>query len=121
MVTIVRGEDRTSAGMFSYVRLEKRVPRDHPLRAIRALVDAALVELSPAFVEHYSRVGRPSVPPERLLRALLLQAFYTIRSELLLMEQLDHNLLFRWCHQHDQAQADRGDPMMLGFKGFSDW
>jgi transposase len=96
MVTVVRGEDRKSDGMFSYVRLEERVPRDHPLRAIRALVDAALVELSPAFAALYARVGRPSVPPEHLLRGLLLQAFYTIRSERLLMEQLDYNLLFRW-------------------------
>ena len=92
----MRGEDRKSEGMFSYVRLEERVPRDHPLRAIRALVDAALAELSASFAELYARVGRPSVPPERLLRALLLQAFYTIRSERLLMEQLDYNLLFRW-------------------------
>jgi transposase len=96
MVTVVRGEDRKSAGMFSYVRLEERVPRDHPLRAIRALVDAVLAELSPSFEALYARVGRPSVPPERLLRALLLQAFYTVRSERLLMEQLDYNLLFRW-------------------------
>ncbi len=92
----MRGEDRKSAGMFSYVRLEERVPREHPLRAIRVLVDAELAELSPAFAELYARVGRPSVPPERLLRALLLQAFYTVRSERLLMEQLDYNLLFRW-------------------------
>ncbi len=92
----MRGEDRQSAGMFSYVRLEERVPGDHPLRAIRVLVDAALKELSRAFAALYARVGRPSVPPERLLRALLLQAFYTIRSERLLMEQLDYNLLFRW-------------------------
>jgi len=82
--------------MFSYVRLEERVPADHPLRAIRALVDAVLSELSPAFETLYARVGRPSVPPEHLLRALLLQAFYTVRSERLLMEQLDYNLLFRW-------------------------
>jgi transposase len=82
--------------MFSYVRLEERVPRDHPLRAIRVLVDAVLAELSPSFAALYARVGRPSVPPERLLRALLLQAFYTVRSERLLMEQLDYNLLFRW-------------------------
>src|SRR5215510_12348983 len=82
--------------MFSYVRLEERVPPDHPLRAIRALVDAVLAELSPSFEALYARVGRTSVPPERLLRALLLQAFYTVRSERLLMEQLDYNLLFRW-------------------------
>ena len=92
----MRGEDQKSAGMFSYVRLEERVPRDHPLRAIRGLVDAVLAELSPSFEALYARVGRPSVPPERLLRALLLQAFYTVRSERLLMEQLDYNLLFRW-------------------------
>ena len=96
MVTVVRGEDQKSAGMFSYVRLEERVPRDHALRAIRALVDAVLAELSPSFEALYARVGWPSVPPERLLRALLLQAFYTVRSERLLMEQLDYNLLFRW-------------------------
>ena len=66
MVTVVRGEDRMPAGMFSYVRLEERVPRDHPLRAIRALVDAVLADLSPAFEALYARVGRPSVPPERL-------------------------------------------------------
>lgn len=96
MVKVVRGEDRKSAGMFSYVRLEERVPRDHPLRAIRALVDVVLADLSPSFEALYARVGRPSVPPERLLRALLLQAFYTVRSERLLMEQLDYNLLFRW-------------------------
>jgi transposase len=95
-VTVVRGEDRKSEGMFSYVRLEERVPADHPLRAIRRLVDAVLIELSPAFETLYARVGRPSVPPEHLLRALLLQAFYTVRSERMLMEQLDYNLLFRW-------------------------
>jgi transposase len=82
--------------MFSYVRLEERVPSSHPLRAVRALVDSVLSELSPAFETLYARVGRPSIPPEHLLRALLLQAFYTVRSERLLMEQLDYNLLFRW-------------------------
>jgi len=92
----MRGQDRRLAGMFSYVRLEERVPADHPLRAIRARVDAALADLSPAFARLYSDVGRPSIPPERLLRALLLQAFYTVRSERQLMEQLDYNLLFRW-------------------------
>jgi len=92
----MRGEDRKLAGMFSYVRLEERVPADHPLRAIRARVDAALADLSPAFAKLYADVGRPSIPPERLLRALLLQAFYTVRSERQLMEQLDYNLLFRW-------------------------
>lgn len=92
----MRGEDRRSEGMFSYLRLEELVPGDHPLRPIRALVDAALSDLSPAFEALYARVGRPSIPPERLLRALLLQAFYTVRSERQLMEQLNYNLLFRW-------------------------
>lgn len=92
----MRGEDHRSEGFFSYVRLEARIPADHPLRAIRELVDAALAELSRAFDKLYAREGRPSIPPERLLRALLLQAFYTVRSERQLMEQLDYNLLFRW-------------------------
>jgi transposase len=82
--------------MFSYVSPERRVPKDHPLRLIREMVDWALKELSPRFEAIYSRVGRPSIPPEKLLRALLLQILYTIRSERLLMEQLDYNLLFRW-------------------------
>ena len=85
----MRGEDQRSEGFFSYVRLESRIPTDHPLRAIRELVDAALQELSRSFDRLYSRDGRPSIPPERLLRALLLQAFYTVRSERQLMEQLD--------------------------------
>jgi len=92
----MRGEDQRSEGFFSYVRLEARIPADHPLRAIRELVDAALQELSRSFDRLYAREGRPSIPPERLLRALLLQAFYTVRSERQLMEQLDYNLLFRW-------------------------
>jgi len=92
----MRGEDMQSEGFFSYVPLEQRIAADHPLRAIRELVNAALEELSPAFDEIYSLEGRPSIPPERLLRALLLQAFYTVRSERQLMEQLDYNLLFRW-------------------------
>ena len=82
--------------MFSYVSIEQRVPKDHPLRAIRALVDEILRDMSREFDGLYARVGRPSIPPERLLRAQLLQVFYTIRSETLLMEQLDYNLLFRW-------------------------
>jgi transposase len=92
----VRGEDSRSGDFFSYVRLEDRIAKDHPLRAIRELVDAALGDLSRAFSRLYSREGRPSIPPERLLRALLLQAFYTVRSERQLMEQLNYNLLFRW-------------------------
>jgi transposase len=92
----MRGDDRQPDSMFSYVSPEQRVPSDHPLRAIRALVDAVLREMSPDFDRLYARVGRPSVPPERLLRAQLLQIFYSIRSERLLMEQLDYNILFRW-------------------------
>ena len=82
--------------MFSCVSPEARVPQDHPLRAVRQMVDAVLREMSPEFDRLYAAVGRPSVPPERLLRALLLQLFYTVRSERLLMEQLDYNILFRW-------------------------
>ena len=82
--------------MFSYVSPEERVPTDHPLRAVRQLVDEILRSLSRDFDALYSKVGRPSIPPERLLRAQLLQIFYSIRSERLLMEQLDYNILFRW-------------------------
>jgi transposase len=82
--------------MFSYLTLEQRVPVDHPLREIRQMVDRALVEMSPEFDELYSTKGRPSIAPEKLLRALLIQVFYTIRSERMLMEQLNYNLLFRW-------------------------
>jgi transposase len=92
----MRGDDREPDAMFSYVSAEQRVPKEHPLRAIRALVDDVLREMSREFDGLYARVGRPSIPPERLLRAQLLQIFYSIRSERLLMEQLDYNLLFRW-------------------------
>ena len=92
----MRGEDRESGSLFSYVSCEARVPADHPLRAIRAIVDEALEVLSPTFERLYAKTGRPSIAPEKLLRALLLQAFYGIRSERQLMEQLDYNLLFRW-------------------------
>ncbi len=92
----MRGDDRQQAGMWSYLSPEQRVPADHPLRPIRAMVDTILAELSPAFATLYSPVGRPSIPPEKLLRALLLQVLYSTRSERLLMEQLDYNLLFRW-------------------------
>jgi transposase len=93
---MMRGSDDRSEGLFSYVSCEARVPAEHPLRPIRAIVDEALEVLSPEFERLYAAVGRPSVPPEKLLRALLLQAFYSIRSERQLMEQLDYNLLFRW-------------------------
>ena len=92
----MRGDDRKQDAIFSYVAPEARVPQDHPLRPIRAMTDRVLTELSPQFEKIYSRVGRPSIPPEMLLRALLLQVLYSVRSERLLMEQLDYNLLFRW-------------------------
>jgi transposase len=92
----MRGEDRRSDGLFSYLRPDSRVPQDHPLRTIRKLTDEVLGALSMKFDALYSDVGRPSIPPEQLLRALLLQAFYSIRSERQLMEQLNYNLLFRW-------------------------
>ena len=92
----MRGWDAKSDALFSYVSCEARVPKDHPLRSIRRIVDEALAALSPEFEKLYAQLGRPSIPPERLLRALLLQAFYSVRSELQLMEQLDYNLLFRW-------------------------
>src|SRR6059036_3331082 len=92
----MRGDDRQQAGMWSYLPLEQRVPPDHPLRPIRGMVDGVLAELSPEFGQLYSRVGRPSIAPEKLLRALLLQVLYSVRSERLLMEELDYNMLFRW-------------------------
>jgi len=92
----MRGDDRQQGDMYSYISPEARVPHDHPLRAIRGLVDEVLRELSSRFAGLYARVGRPSIPPEQLLRAQLLQILYTIRSERQLMEQLDYNLLFRW-------------------------
>ena len=92
----MRGTDQPQSTMFSYVSIEDRIPADHPLRALHALVQPILVALSPRFQQLYSTMGRPSIPPERLLRALLLQVLYTIRSERQLMEQLDYNLLFRW-------------------------
>ena len=93
----MRGSDQSGAGaLFSYVSAEARVPASHPLRLIRAVVDEALEALSTEFEALYASVGRPSVPPEKLIRALLLQAFFSIRSERQLMQQLDYNLLFRW-------------------------
>ena len=92
----MRGPESSQRTMFSYVDLEDRVPADHPLRAIRALVEPVLVELAPRWAGLYAETGRPSIPPEQLLRALLLQVLQTIRSERQLMEQLDYNLLYRW-------------------------
>lgn len=92
----MRGQDDRSEGLFSYVRLEERVPSDHPLRPIRRLADEALASLNKRFEGLYSSMGRPSIAPEMLLRATLLQAFFSVRSERMLMEQIDYNLLFRW-------------------------
>ncbi len=89
----MRGEDRTSGRLFSYVDLEARVPARHPLRVIRSIVNDVLDSLFSEFEALYSSTGRPSIPPEQLLRALLLQAFYSVRSERQLMEQLDFNML----------------------------
>jgi transposase len=93
---LMRRDHHEPDSMFSYVSPEQRIPKDHPLRAIRALVDEVLTDMSREFDRLYATMGRPSIPPERLLRAQLLQVFYSIRSELLLMEQLDYKLLFRW-------------------------
>jgi transposase len=92
----MRGNEAPHVNLFSYVPLEDRIPRNHPLRPVRTMVDTALTAMDDAFATMYATTGRPSIPPERLLRALLLQIFYSIRSEALLIEQLDYNLLFRW-------------------------
>jgi transposase len=92
----MRGADEQPGSMFSYISPEQRVPLDHPLRDVRRITDRALERLSPRFGTIYVKFGRPSVPPEKLLRALVLQALYSIRSERQLMEQLDYNILFRW-------------------------
>ncbi len=92
----MRGAGRRQSTLFSYVSVEDRIPATHPLRALQALVNPILTALSPRFDALYATHGRPSIPPERLLRAMLVQVLYTIRSERQLMEQLDYNLLFRW-------------------------
>src|SRR5712664_3792870 len=92
----MRGDDEQQAAMFSYISPEQRVPADHPLRPIRQMTDEIFKQLSPRFDALYARLGRPSIAPEKLLRALLLQVLYSVRSERLLMEQFDYNLLFRW-------------------------
>src|SRR5271155_5391326 len=92
----MRGKDTQQSAMFSYVSPEERVPSDHPLRPIRTMVDVVLKGLSRSFGRLYIDWGRPSIPPEKLLRSLLLQVLYTVRSERMLMEQLEYNLLFRW-------------------------
>ena len=92
----MRGDDRQQGAMWSYISPEQRVPADHPLREIREMVNAVLKDMSRTFSRIYAKEGRPSIPPEHLLRALLLQVLYSVRSERMLMEQLDYNLLFRW-------------------------
>lgn len=92
----MRGNDSQQSSLISYVSLEERIAQDHPLRKIRQLVDGLLKSMDGEFARMYAQVGRPSIPPERLLRALLLQIFYSVRSERMLMEQVDYNLLFRW-------------------------
>ena len=104
----MRGDDNQQGGIFSYISPEKRVPADHPLRPIRKLVDGILKEMSPQFAKLYSRVGCPSIAPERLLRSLLLQIFYSVRSERMLMEQLQYNLLFRWFVGMEMDETPRG-------------
>jgi len=92
----MRGKDEQQLDVFSYISPEQRVPQEHPLRSLRAMTDEALQQLRPRFNSLYAKTGRPSIAPEKLLRALLLQALYSVRSERMLMEQLDYNLLFRW-------------------------
>jgi transposase len=92
----LRGADQQQNHIFSYLSPEERVRRDHPLRAIRVMVDEVLKQLSRRFDAMYAKVGRPSIPPEQLLRAQLLQTLYSIRSERLLMEEIDYSMLFRW-------------------------
>src|SRR6201997_2714699 len=92
----MRGQDHQQSDIFSYLSPEQRVRRDHPLRAIRAMADLALWSLSKRFDAMYSKTGRPSIPPEKLLRAQLLQMLYSVRSERLLMEEIDYSVLFRW-------------------------
>jgi len=92
----MRGDDQQQSEMFSYLTLEQRVPQDHPLRSIRKLVDEILRSMNQEFDAMYAKTGRPSIPPERLLRAVLLEIFYSVRSERMLMEQMNYNLLFRW-------------------------
>jgi transposase len=103
----MRGRFRDQGGLFSYLSPEARVPAKHPLRQVRELVRAVLKDLSPSFGKLYSSAGRPSIPPEQLLSALLLQVFYGIRSERQLMEQLDYNLLYRWFPSSGETSYSR--------------
>ena len=92
----MRGTDHQQADMYSYLSPEARVRADHPLRAIRAMADQALANMSSRFDATYAKTGRPSIPPEKLLRAQLIQMLYSVRSERLLMEEIDYSMLFRW-------------------------
>ena len=92
----MRGTNQQQTRVFSYISPEQRVRKDHPLRPVRTMVDEILKRLSPQFSKMYAKVGRPSIPPEQLLRAQLLQMLYSVRSERLLMEEIDYNILFRW-------------------------
>jgi transposase len=103
----MRGDDQQQNHIFSYLSPEERVRKDHPLRAIRTMVDEVLTQLSPRFDTMYARLGRPSIAPEKLLRAQLLQMLYSIRSERLLMEEMDYNLLFRWFVDSGFAEMPR--------------
>src|SRR5215467_16098770 len=96
LAATMRGEDRKQSSMLMLMSPETRVPATHPLRAIKKLADTALAQLSPVFDQMYSSVGRPSIPPERLLKSMVLVALYTVRSERQFCEQLDYNILFRW-------------------------
>ena len=100
----MRGEERRQRTMLMIMEPGDRVPKEHPLRRVKELADAALTQLSPLFDEMYSEIGRPSIPPERLLKASLLMALYTVRSERRFCEQLDYNLLFRWFLDMDVAE-----------------
>src|SRR5690349_22793715 len=109
----MRGQDKKQATIFSTVSPEQRVPKDHPLREIQAIADHALKALSPVFSRMYSKIGRPSIPPERLLKSMLLIALYSVRSERQFCEQLDYNLLFRWFLDMD-ADEPSFDPTTFG-------
>src|ERR1700729_4053647 len=110
----MRGWDNRRDGLFSYVRPESRIPSNPPLRLIRGVADEALTTLNDQFAMLYSDNGRPSIPPEQLLRALLLQAFYSVRSERQLMEQLNYNLLFRWPVVSPRTSKPWSPPRLAG-------
>ena len=117
----MRGSDEQTGSLFSYVSCEARVPADHPLRLIRAVVDEALDVLSPEFDRLYACVGRPSIAPEKLVRALLLQAFYSVRSERQLMEQIGYNLLFPLVRRPGDGCAGVGRDLPLAKTATAFW